>query len=352
MISKRKLKNQVFGLFVMMLILTLSFACTWPSYAAEEGLFKTILKERLAEKSKDKDIALKNASVQTQISQSGDYVFSIPYDGFDRKYLVHVPEKYSPQKPAPMILAYHGGGGHMEYMANDDYYGLITKSDREGFIVVFPNGYSKFKSGKFATWNAGECCGDARDKKIDDVGFSKKIVSNLKHQMNIDPDKIYAIGMSNGGMMAHRLACEAADIFKAVASVTGTESTLSCHPSRPISVLHIHALNDTHVLFNGGAGKGSFKDPSKVTDFTSVPETIARWVSRDRCTNEKTRVLEVSGAYCDLYASCSDTTQVKLCVTETGQHSWPGGKKPRADEQPSQAISANDEIWNFFQSLK
>ena len=89
--------------------------------------------------------------------------------------------------------------------------------------------------------------------------------------------------MSNGGMLSHRLACDAADLFRAVASVAGTDATLQCNPSRPISVLHIHARDDDHVLFGGGAGQGAFRDASKVTDFVSVPETIARWVKRDQC---------------------------------------------------------------------
>jgi len=227
---------------------------------------------------------------------------------------------------------------------------LISKSDKEGFILVFPNGYSKFKSGKFATWNAGHCCGDARDKNSDDVGFIRDMMHHLTAQMKIDETKIFVTGMSNGGMMAQRLACEMPDKIKAIASVTGTDNTVECHPSRPISVLHIHAMNDTHVLFNGGAGEGSFKDPSKVTDFTSVPETIARWVKRNDCAPTPKRVLDVKGAFCDLYETCAGGTQVKLCVTETGEHSWPGGHKPRG-ETPSQAISANDEIWDFFMGV-
>jgi polyhydroxybutyrate depolymerase len=158
--------------------------------------------------------------------------------------------------------------------------------------------------------------------------------------------------MSNGGMMAYRLACEMADTFRAVASVTGTDGTLSCTPTRPISVLHIHAKNDDHVLFDGGAGQEAFKDPEKVADFVSVPETIARWVKRDGLNQAPKRVLEVAGAYCDLYTGTSNTSQVKLCVTDTGRHSWPGTRQAalREKEAPSRAIIANDVIWDFFKN--
>jgi polyhydroxybutyrate depolymerase len=312
--------------------------------------FKTKLKERVVEKFEDRAAPESNASVADKITNPGDYYFSIPYDDLTRFYRIHVPPGYNPLKPTALIFALHGGGGDMEHMAKDERYGLISKSDQDGFVVVFPNGFSKFKSGKFATWNAGTCCGDARDKNVDDVGFVTQMIKNITGQMNIDRGRIFAIGMSNGGMLSHRLACEMPGTFKAVASVAGPDSTTRCNPGQPVSVLHIHAKNDDHVLFNGGTGAGSFKDESKITNFTSVPETISRWVQRNHCNPTPARVLTVAGAYCDLYSQCDDGAAVKLCVTETGAHSWPGGHKPRG-ETTSKAISANNEIWNFFKNL-
>ena len=114
-------------------------------------------------------------------------------------------------------------------------------------------------------------------------------------------------------------------------------------------VLHIHALDDTHVLYNGGAGPDAFPDPTKVTDFTSVPETINRWTQRNGCNTTPQRVLAVAGAYCDVQAPCSGGARVQLCVTETGGHSWPGGAAVRRTKPGnSQAISANDVMWDFF----
>lgn len=209
----------------------------------------------------------------------------------------------------------------------------------EGFIIVFPNGYSKLKSGKFATWNAGTCCGDARDKKIDDVGFIKKVVGNLSKQYNIDQKRIFATGMSNGGLMAYRLACELPQIFRAVAAVAGTDNTSDCKPALSVSVLHIHAKNDDHVLFNGGAGKEAFGDHTKIAEFTSVPATIAKWVKLNSCAALPKRSLEKSQAYCDTYSNCGSKTSVQLCVTETGGHSWPGGKKSVVEKKPLQRLS-------------
>lgn len=299
------------------------------------------------------NFAVASAMNDAPITASGDYTFTLNMDGYTRQYFVHVPNGYAPSKPAPVIFAFHGGGGSMMNMADDDKYGLITKSNQTGFIMVFPNGFSRLPSGKMATWNGGSCCGEARDRNIDDVGFVRAIYKKITQQLNIDKRKVYAIGMSNGGILSYRLACEASDIFKAIASVAGTEGVKSCQPKKPISILHIHAVDDDHVLFNGGAGEGAFRDVSKVTNFTSVPVTIHNWLVRDGCAKQSQRILSVQGAYCDLYAPCAGQTKVQLCVTESGGHSWPGGNKPRwrRSEQPSKAISANDQIWKFFQSL-
>jgi polyhydroxybutyrate depolymerase len=268
-----------------------------------------------------------------------------------RKVLVHLPAGRDAAKPAPLVLAFHGGGGHAAYMADDEKYGLQKKADEAGFVVAFPNGYSKFPGGRFATWNAGGCCGDARDRNVDDVGFARAVVTAIKGRYSIDATRVFATGMSNGGMLSHRLACEAADVFRAVASVAGTDATASCTPSRPISVLHIHAKDDDHVLFNGGAGPNAFRDESKVMNFVSVPETISRWVQRDHCATPAQRTLDAPGAFCEAHTGCAGGTTVQLCVTDTGGHSWPGADTVRRGKDPaSRALDANDVIWRFFDS--
>jgi polyhydroxybutyrate depolymerase len=284
---------------------------------------------------------------QPAITKPGDYRLTIQHDGRTRMYRMHVPAGYDPAVPVPLLFALHGGGGSMDYQANDAYYGQITQSNREGFVVVFPNGYSKRPDGTLATWNAGNCCAAARDENVDDVGFVRQIVAKVTREVNIDRNRVYATGMSNGAMMAYRLACEMPDVFKAIAPVAGTDNTRTCRPSRPVSILHIHAKDDDRVLFAGGAGP-AMRARSMVTDFTSVPDTVSKWVRLNGCAPTPRRILEKAGAYCDVYSSCQGNTQVQLCVTETGGHSWPGGKKPRGGEPPSQAISANDVMWDFF----
>lgn len=268
-----------------------------------------------------------------------------------RNVLVHVPARYDPGRPAPLVLAFHGGGGSAGFMADDSRYGLQRQADQGGFIVAFPNGASRLPGGRLATWNAGACCGYARDQDSDDVGFARAVVNAIEARYAVDAGRVFATGMSNGGMLAHRLACEAADVFRAVASVAGTDATTRCSPSRPVSVLHIHARDDDHVRFDGGAGPGAFRDPHSVMDFISVPETIARWVQRDQCSGGPQRVLQVPGAWCDAYRNCAGGAQVQLCVTDTGGHSWPGADRVRpGKEAASTALDASAAIWRFFDS--
>ena len=267
-----------------------------------------------------------------------------------RQVLVHWPAGHDASRPLPLVLAFHGGGGHAAFMADDARYGLQKQADEGGFIVAFPNGFSRLPGGRFATWNAGGCCGDARDRGADDVAFARAVVAAVQARWPVDARRVFATGMSNGGMLAHRLACEAADLFLAVASVAGTDATRQCSPSRPIAVLHIHARDDDHVLFNGGAGPNAFRDERKVMDFVSVPETVARWVQRDHCPRPPETTLDTPGARCEAYTGCDGGVRVALCVTETGGHSWPGAQQVRRGKpEASPALDASAVIWRFFE---
>lgn len=334
--------------FLIFSLAGLLFLQTGFAEEVKKGWLREKLKDRWIKKQQEKP-APEASSDFKKIELPGSYTFTFPHNGINRFYIVHVPAVYKASSPSPVLFALHGGGGNMKIQANDEFYKLISKSEKENFVVVFPNGFSKLKSGEFATWNAGKCCGDARDTGSNDVGFIKEVFSKLINQVNVDEKKVFATGMSNGGMMSYRLACELPDIFKAIAAVAGTDGTISCSPGKAVSILHIHAKNDDHVLFSGGAGTKA-AEKSKITDFASVPDTIAKWVKENKCSGMK-RVLEVTGAYCEQYLNCKNDSKVQLCVTETGGHSWPGGKKPRGQDETSKAISANDVMWDFFKSL-
>jgi len=281
----------------------------------------------------------------TPITAPGTYRFHFTHGGLRREYIVHLPRS-RPAGPAPILLALHGGGGDMDFQAR--HYGLIEKSEQAGFIAVFPNGFSRFRSGILATWNAGECCGKAVGSQVDDVGFLKEVILRVARQADGDLRRVFSTGMSNGALMSYRLACELPSLIRGIAPVAGTDNTKACTPGRPVPVIHFHARDDTHVQFNGGSGK----DALTKTNFTSVPATIAKWVAINGADPRARRVLAVRGATCDLHSAGPRGAPVKLCVTESGGHSWPGSQSRRANKSPSQAISANDLMWDFFSSLK
>lgn len=279
----------------------------------------------------------------SSITQPGDHDLSLVWQGEARRYRVHVPPTFKASQPSAVVYFFHGGGGNLEHAANEAFYGQVGESDRRGHIVVFPNGHSRLRSGKLATWNAGHCCGSARDEQVDDVGFVRALHAELQRRVRVDPTRVFAAGMSNGGMMAYRLACEASDVFSAIAAVAGTDNTRVCQPERAVSILHIHAKDDERVLFNGGAGQ----DSRHVTDFVSVPESTAKWARLNGCQAATRGVLDAPGARCVVHDGCRDGKQVQLCVTDTGGHAWPGGRKVRGGAG-SPALSATERMGAFF----
>lgn len=333
--------------------LAAGFAVASVAAAAESVPLRERLRERVAERAGQRIAAEAPPATRLRgserITRPGRYEIHLRHGGLDRMALVHVPRSWQAGTPAPLVMALHGGGGGALYQADDERYGLITKSEQAGFIAVFPNGISPAKSGMLATWNAGDCCARARDENVDDVGFLRAVVADVQRRARIDAARVYAIGMSNGAMMSYRLACEASDVFRGIMAVAGTDNTRSCRPAQPVPVLHIHARNDDRVLYEGGAGE-VFRNEALVSDFVSVPATIRKWVALNHAAATPRRVLDVDGAWCDLHEGGRDAAPVQLCVTATGGHSWPGGAKDRG-ETPSRAIRANDVMWEFFSSL-
>lgn len=280
--------------------------------------------------------------LQAQPLPPGSHELSLHHAGHDRRYTVHVPVSYRADRPVPLVLALHGGGGSMQVMARDRLYRLVSQAESSGWIVVFPNGYGRL-AGKLATWNAGICCGAARDTGSDDVGFLRAVVAAVQQRLAIDPQRIFATGMSNGGMMSYRLACEAADVFRAIAAVAGTDGTTDCRPVRPVPVFHIHAKDDDRVLFNGGSGSAS----DTHADFVSVPATVDKWARLNACRGAVQRVLDKPGVVCEVRSGCAGGAEVRLCVTDSGGHAWPGGRKALGGKG-SDALDATAEIWAFF----
>lgn len=277
----------------------------------------------------------------------GDHSRTVHVDGQERGYLVHVPPQYAPDTPMPVVLAFHGGGANARNMVV--FSGLNEKADEAGFIVVYPEGSGRLE--QMRTFNAGNCCGQAAARQIDDVSFTRKVLDDLESVANVDRRRVFATGMSNGAMMAYRLAAEMSDRIAAIAPVSGPMGTQECHPDRAISVMHFHGGADEFAPFAGGKGRG----PSG-TDFFSVEHSINAWVEANGCVktpvttrlpdpeNDGTAVRE------ERYGSGKDGAEVVLVVIEGGGHTWPG-REPRLRllGVSTTDISANDMMWDFFQ---
>jgi polyhydroxybutyrate depolymerase len=259
--------------------------------------------------------------------------------GLERSYLVHVPPGYNARRPTPVVLIFHGAGLDAERMVR--FCGLNEKADQAGFIAVYPNGCGR-------SWNAEICCDFAASNHVDDVGFVRAVLDDLERVLNVDRRRIYATGGSNGAMLCYRLASELSERIAAIAPVAGTMGSKTCHPSRPVSVIHFHGTNDQWIPYKGGLG-------TRNVTFYSVEETIQAWVQADGCrrqaqiTRYPDRGHDGTTVTRDTYSGGKNGSEVVLITIEGGGHSWPGREwSPGLLGESTKNISANDLIWEFF----
>jgi polyhydroxybutyrate depolymerase len=272
----------------------------------------------------------------------GESTHTLNHDGLERSYVVYIPGSIDRSKPVPLVFVLHGGTGNAESAIRMS--GFNQVADQNGFGVVYPNGTGRLSDNLLLTWNSGNCCGYAETQNVDDVGLMRAIVTDLKTQLPIDPKRIYATGMSNGGMLAQRLGCQAADLFAAIAPVAGTLNFSACNPSEPISVIEFHGTADQHILYNGGYG------PKAVVqvDFASVQDSVGFWVTFDKC-NSQPQTNTTADIRHETWAGCTGSSSVELYTVIGGGHAWPGSVGgPAEADQPTMTIPASQLIWQFF----
>ena len=286
-------------------------------------------------------VALRQPTLQTLTL--GDNAGSLTFEDRERTYLLHFPAGYDGGRPLPLMIVLHGGGGNAKHAANMT--GFNAEADREGFIVVYPQGTGRLRD-TLLTWNSGNCCGYALDNKVNDVGFIDALISKLEGEVKIDSSRIYVTGISNGGMMAYRLGCELPNKIAGITLVAGALNA-DCNPSEPVSVIAFHGTADKHVLYGGGEPIVK-ADPHSRVD-RSVSYAISFWVKADACSAFPQRT-EKGNVTVEEYSDCMDGTGVMLYTIKGGGHAWPGGEKPRgvADE-PTREVSATHLMWKFLE---
>lgn len=269
-------------------------------------------------------------------SPAGDFIRTLSFRGRPRVYHLHVPTLPDPLRPAPLVLNFHGWGSSA--IEQRELSRLIAAADRHGFLAVHPEGV-----GAAAGFNGGACCGDAVALGLDDVGLAVAILDDVGRVRPVDGGRVYAMGMSNGGFLAHRIGCERADRVAAIASVAGLLGIPECRAARPVSVLQIHGTADAIVPYAGGG----------LAAFGGVEATVRGWADRNRCAGARADggravVFRRGDATCEYTAGCADGTAVILCRIEGGGHTWPGGPPvPRLGPTTSD-LDATDFIWRFF----
>jgi polyhydroxybutyrate depolymerase len=301
------------------------------------------------------------AGLSSAALDPGDHEFTLPHQGQQRNFLVRIPPAGRAGKPLPVVINYHGGGGNAA--VQKAYSRMDAAADRDGYVAVYPNGTGGI-GGRFLTWNAGACCGPAAASGVDDVGFSLAVIEDLARRVALDRTRVYATGLSNGSMMAYRLAVEAPRQIAAVAGVAGAMTLGGFGPGPAMPVMHIHSVDDPRALYEGGLGPAFPFTDTRVLH-QSVEAMLALWVARNACAARAVVSPPVRGktgapsaahtATRHLYAPCRDGAEVVLWKLTGAGHVWPGGVQdylPLLLGPGTAVMDANAEMWRFFSRFR
>lgn len=252
------------------------------------------------------------AAAATDVSALGLTPYQIDVNGVSRTYFVHVPAGLPAGKAAPLVMAFHGGGGEAQNFAAKT--GLVAASDSFGFILALPQGLRN-------SWNSGGATpvGYAERSNVDDVGFVNAMLDQIESHYAVNTNEIHATGMSAGGMFVYRLACDMPQRLKSIAVVAATLEEPGCTGAQNISLLHIHGTADQNVPLAGGRGTMS----AKRANYPPVLPGIDLFKARNQCTAAPKQSQPAQDTVCAT-TSCGDGATVEFCQVQGGGHAWPG----------------------------
>lgn len=264
---------------------------------------------------------------------------SVVVSGETREYLLHVPDSYDRAKPTPLVISMHALATWPAQQANLSRWNRLA--DENGFIVVYPSG-SRFPK----MWHTIDP-GPGLER---DVRFIAELIDTLRSAYNIDPARIYANGMSNGGGMAFVLSCSLSDQVAAVAMVAAAQALPPswCTDTRPVPMIAFHGDADPLVPYEGGPFGDPF-NPVK-TVFPPVRDWVARWAHRNRCAASPVESTIAPDIVRIEYPDCAEGAAVRLYTLRGAGHIWPGGKPlPEWRVGPNNnSIDATSQMWAFF----
>lgn len=269
-----------------------------------------------------------NATIHTTTSANrsqdvrpGDSHVTLTLQGHSRSYDLHVPPQYDGKTPLPLVFMLHSLGGDAATFANDT--GFNAKADAEGFFVVYPEGLNN-------SWNAGSCCGSSSEHNVDDVGFVKMLLVNLKSDLAVNDSRVYASGFSNGGMLAYLMACNFSNDIAAIAPVGATSVVEWCNATAPVSVVGVHGTADEVIPYNETTrSENAYPVPPAV-------DAISYWVNRDGAVAAP-QYKDEGPLTVTTYRGGLNGTEVMLYTLNGGEHVWPT------------EIPTTDLIWRFFE---
>jgi polyhydroxybutyrate depolymerase len=253
---------------------------------------------------------------------AGNFVQTIESGGRERTFRLSVPESIDPTQATPLVLNFHGLGSNAA--AQEAYAAMAAKAAEEGFITAAGQGTGN-------SWNTGQvCCAPANQEGVDDVQFVRDMVAAISAEYCIDPARIYATGMSNGGFMSNRLGCDAADLIAAVAPVASFLGLTGCAPSRPIPILMFNGTDDALVPYAAAAG------------------SYSAWGELNGCSGEPEQTFANGDSSCVTYPECADGATTTFCTVDGGGHTWPGGIAIPGLGHTTTDLDATDAMWEFF----
>ncbi len=228
---------------------------------------------------------------------------SVMFGGHSRTYLLHVGRGYTGDKPVPLVFDFHGYGQAVS--SQERASGFADLADEHGFVVVYPAGVG-------GSWHVNGCCGQAAAEMLDEIGAVREVLKDIQTKVCVDPKRIYASGISQGGGMAHHVGCLAADIFAAVAPVSSDLRTDPCQPSRPISEVSFRGTADALSAYEGGpVGPAGMQYQS-----IGAKPTLEKWKTINKCEGAP----EVVDELCETYKKCEGGVEVSLCTIPGGGH--------------------------------
>lgn len=262
-------------------------------------------------------------SVTSADCPTGDHMAELMSGGQLRQYRLHIPSAYQPDKPMALVLGFHGADSSSREF--ESYSNFSFMANIEGFIVVYPQAL-----GEHPTWNT------IPEPDNPDIQFVRDLIEELRGRCNIDPDRIYATGHSNGGGMANRLACDLPDRVAAIGSVSGAyQWSEQCSPSRPVAILGVHGTDDLIIPYNGFQ---DVREPPAAYYVIGIPipQWASSWAKRNGCDNGSSSIAQSDNVTQDQWSNCRGDADVVLYTIHGGGHEWP------------RALDTAQVIWDFF----